>query len=266
MGVIGLIDGSWSVHLSDEARGRWIPVSTDQEVRTFVFTSTRQHLLYAAADGSVRSHDLNNGQERELASAEQHLRQPRLTGQAREFYAVQFESGTSGNTSIVLVNEDAPEVPSPVITQPGAVFSPALDEREQALLYTVAHCTEGCGRIIQEVWRKDLLSGRADQLTLIGAMSSDPVASDISDALYFALQDEDGESIVRFEQESGEITRRFRVGTRNRRPALDGEGRLHFLTDLDGRVAIARFDADNKGCHYPLPETFDDARELVSGS
>ena len=266
MGIVGLIDGTWSVHLSDKSNGRWIPISTDQEVRTFVFSHAQQRLLYAAADGSVRNRDLNNDRDSELVGAGQHLRQPYLTAGDGTFYAVQFKGGASGDTSIVRINEDAPETPVPVVTQPGAVFSPTLDKRGKLLFYTVAHCTERCGRIIQEVWRKDLISGQADQMTLIGAMSSDPVAGVFPDIFYFSLQSENEESVVRFEYESGEITKRFQVGKRNRRPTLDGEGQLHFLTDIDGRVVIARFNSKDEGCYFPLPNTFDDARELVSGS
>ena len=269
MGVVALFDGGWTVHLSDEAAGRWVPVETEREVRTFSFSRERGELLYAAADGSVRSRPLGSeaAEESELATAGEQLRQPRLAGPDGTVYAVRFKDGASSDTEIVRVNRDSPDDTVPVVTQPGAVFSPVPDAFGRTLLYTVAHCTERCGRIIQEVWRKDLVSGRADQLTLGGAMSADPVAGEDGEPVYFAVQDESGEAVVRFDPETRTAERRFRVGERNRHPALDGEGRLHFLTEVDGRAVIARFgDGDDGGCHFPFPETFDDARELVAGS
>jgi len=267
VGIIGLSQttAEWQIYLSPDSTKGWLKKSTELEPRTFHFSLARDEILFLASDNSIISHKISDNSAKEVAADTDLLRQPSLSQDVSTYYAVRFTDNKSSDTELLEVPRNSPGSSIPVGEQPGSMFSPVLDIRNRWLLYTIAHCTKGCGRIIQEVWRKDLATERSDQLTLLGEMSSDPVGDSQSGTIYFSHVSEGQESVLKYNVEQRQVEKTYNPGITNRHPALTKQGDLLILSVLGNKPVIVKYDAaTDAACLYNLPDSIIAARELVA--
>ena len=115
-----------------------------------------------------------------------------------------------------------------MVTQRSAQFEPYFHAPD-TLYYANVLCTEGCGRVIQEIWRKNLVSGQAEQLTLMNAIAQQPVVSPDGKWLVFSSDKAGNFHLWRMEL----ATRRVEQLTAGRvtdiSPAVDGNGEVYFI-------------------------------------
>ena len=173
--------GHWGLHAVQQGTLRAIP--TELEPRQACVSFATGTAFYAAADESLRLVELATGRETVLArsDARRSYTQPCLSADGRERYAVEMQDGKSIETEIVHFvpapgggTAGSEALAQPMARQPGAQLDPFLAVRRW-LVYTSVACSDGCDRLMTEIWVRDLLAGTARQLSLLNAVSQSPV-------------------------------------------------------------------------------------------
>jgi hypothetical protein len=231
--------GAWSLYRVDAQRGV-VRLPTEQEPRQACVASDGSKLVYTAADGTLRLVAAGVAQEAVLARADlkRSYTQPCMSADGREIYAVEMADGKSLDTEILRF-DSAPE-PARIARQPGAQHDPFVSQRRW-LVYASVGCSDGCEELLVEIWGRDLVAGKARQLTLLNALSQGPVT--------------DGRRVVFSSNASGthQLWHVSLDGTGLRRltdgafqavqPALCG-GAVHFVRSGPDGAALARLAED----------------------
>ena len=199
--------GTWGLYRVDE-RQAVLRLPTQQEPRQACVVPDGSKAVYAAADGTVRLVAASAGLETVLARADakRSYTQPCMSVDGGEVYVVEMADGKSLETDILRYTSGASE-PARIARQPGAQHDPFVYQRRW-LVYASVGCSDGCEELLVEIWARDLVAGRARQLTLLNALSQGPVT--------------DGRRVV-FSSNASGTHQLWQVG-------LDGSG-LRKLTD-----------------------------------
>ncbi len=151
-------------------------IKTQFEPRQACVSPQGPQAIYAAADGSLRRINAA-GAETELirASAQHSYTQPCMAADASEVYAVQMQDGKSIETELLRFGPSSQE-PERIARQPGAQHDPYVHQKRW-LVYASVGCSDGCEELLVEIWLRDLLSGKTRQLSLLNALSQNPVTN-----------------------------------------------------------------------------------------
>jgi hypothetical protein len=169
--------GSWALYrvVADGSAAR---VPTALEPRQACLAPQARQAVYSAADGSVRRLAWDGQGEAVVATAtrERGYAQPCVSGDGSTLYAVEMAEGKSIDTEIVRWPPAPAGAASSavLVRQPGAQHDPFL-HGGRWLTYASVACSDGCDRLIVEIWLRDLAAGTARQLTLFNALSRSPV-------------------------------------------------------------------------------------------
>lgn len=165
--------GRWGLYLVRE-RGLITHIPTELEPRQACVAPAADAAVYAASDGTLRWLSLPNGPETVLTrpSKAAGYTQPCMSRDGRDVYAVELDEGRSIETELVWLRRDSP--PQRFARQTGAQNEPFIHQ-SRWLVYAHVGCSDGCDRLLVEIWGRDLLAGTARQLTLLNAFSQAPV-------------------------------------------------------------------------------------------
>ncbi len=173
MAFLAYDDEQWVVCLT-QTDGSVKEVILEEEPHTFDYNFQTGQILYTGSYGKLRIH--HKGSERELKLPYQNsaYTQPDFSCQKELAYAVELIEGNSKSTHIVLIDLKNDALTT-VIQQNSSQFEPSeIDNR--TLLFTSLTCNQGCGKLMQEIWQKNSVTGESDQLTLLNAFSNNPTA------------------------------------------------------------------------------------------
>lgn len=240
--------GVWGLYRVDE-RQAVLRVPTQLEPRQACVVPDGSKVVYAAADGTVRLLSLPAGREAVLARAnpQNSYTQPCMSADGREVYVVEMADGKSLETEILRFVSG--QEPVRIARQPGAQHDPFVYQGRW-LVYASVGCSDGCEELLVEIWSRDLLTGKARQLTLLNALSQGPVT--------------DGRRVVFSSNASGThqlwqvgidggAARRLTDGLAQAiQPALCG-GALHFVRAGPDGAAIARLGDEGSVTELPVP-------------
>jgi hypothetical protein len=239
-------DGAWALYRVDAQRAV-VKVPTALEPRQACITPDGSHAVYAAADGTLRR--VTGGTETVLArsDARRAFTQPCLSADGQDVVAVEMADGKSLETEILRWRGDSAE-PVRIARQPGAQHDPFL-YRGRWLAYASVGCSDGCEELLVEIWVRDLVAGRARQVSLLNALSQAPVT--------------DGQRVL-FSSNSGGSHQLWQVGTdgtgprrltqgpaQSLHPALCG-GLVHLVRVGPGGAVLARLDGDGRLTEQPV--------------
>lgn len=247
--------------IAQESSARWglyriagdgspIRVPTQLEPRQACIASQAGRAVYAAADGSLRLVALDSSSESTLAVTDRSrsYTQPCLSADGRDIFAVEMAEGKSIDTEIVRIKA-AGEAPTPLVRQPGAQHEPFLFQGRW-LVYANVACAEGCDRLLVEIWLRDLLSGSARQLTLLNALSQNPVTD--AKQVVFSSNASGSFQLWRVNLDGTEL-RRLTDGVSNAlQPALCGST-IYFVRSGPGGSGLIRLEADGTQVPVALP-------------
>ena len=243
-------DGAWGLYRIDAHHGV-VRIPTQMEPRQACVVPDGSKLVYTAANGTVRLAAAGSGQEAVLARADakRSFTQPCMSADGREVYVVEMAGGKSVDTEILRYTSGA-DLPDHIAAQPGAQHDPFVHQKRW-LVYASVGCSAGCEELLVEIWTRDLLTGKARQLTLLNALSQGPVT--------------DGRRVVFSSNHSG-THQLWQVGLDGSgptqltqsplhqaiSPALCG-GVVHFVRSWPADSAIARLAPDGSVSEFPVP-------------
>lgn len=259
MSFVALEQGVWGLYVVPPEERAPRRIATDSEPRTPAYSAASGRIAYVAADGSVREISLADGNSRTILQADRQraFTQPAYDG-ANSMYVVELKEGASVDTDIFRLKSSG--LLDPVVTQRSAQFEPYLFGSE--LYYANVLCTVGCGKIIQEIWRKDLVSGEAEQLTLTNAIARQPVLSPDGKWLYYSSNFSGNFHIWRQSLEGGRAERLTSGRVTDLSPALDAVGNLFFIRHSPAGTRLMRLSAGENLLEMPMPPDVQDIRDL----
>lgn len=181
----GLTNNGWQPYAVTETGQPPEKLPVDTEVRTPIMSSVNNALFYIDDAAQVSVFSLKDKKTGVLLSPskEASYAQPEIDRQNNALYVVQLRQGKSVDTDILRLDL-ATQTTTPLIIQRSAQFEPKLSA--PWLYYSNVHCVLGCGRIIQEIWRYHIISGSAEQVTLLNTISRQPTVDQNNQWLYFS--------------------------------------------------------------------------------
>jgi hypothetical protein len=240
--------GAWGLYRVDAVRGL-VRVPTEQEPRQACVVPDGSKLVYTAADGTLRVVATSTAQETVLArtDAKRSYAQPCMAADGREVYAVEMADGKSLETEILRF-DNAPE-PARIARQAGAQHDPFVFQRRW-LVYAHVGCSDGCEELLVEIWSRDLLAGKARQLTMLNALSQGPVTD--GRRVVFSSNASGTHQLWQVGMDGAGIRRLTDGAFQAVQPALCG-GALHFVRSSPAGSDLARLAEDGSVTTLPVP-------------
>jgi len=264
LSLVGLDADTWRVYV---VRGGVLEaVPGVEHPRSTAHHGGTARLAYVSAGNRLRERDLDSGETVDLGGDESGSRytQPHYSADGRWLFAVEMPEGKSRRTVIVGFDRERGERHA-FVRKRTAQFEPFL-QGERFLYYTTALCVDDCGRMIWELWRRDMSTAEQIQLTLTNAVATQPHASD-DGWLYFSGDADGGRfHIWRMRAQAGAEVEQLTSGeVRDSEPATDARGRLHFLRKTREGTRLMRLDADGAVRGMALGVVLRDLRNLEIG-
>lgn len=241
--------GPWAVYRIG-AGGRPERIATELEPHHACVATAAGKLVYAAEDGSIRLKTFGGG-ERVLATsdAKASFVQPCLSADGRFVYAVEMKDAKSIETDIVDLSDPA-QRPAPVLAvQTGSQMEPFAHARRW-LVYGSVTCSGGCDRMMEEVWLRDLVGGRARQITLLHSVSQGPVTD--GSRVVFSNNAEGPYKLYEVRPDGSGLAALTGGPDNDLSPALCG-GTLYFVRSAPGGATLMRRRDDGGVEPVPLP-------------
>jgi hypothetical protein len=248
----------WQLYIA-QSHGRFEAAEVSVDPRTFAYHPETAALLYIGIDdGIYLSRDglhLNvPGPEGNSA-----FTQPTISPDGATAYFVEMKEGNSKDTDILQMDMDSQKF-SPVSTQRSAQFEPFATQ--STLLFSNVSCVESCGRIIQEIWSRDLASGTSKQLTLLNNISKQAVYSEADNRVYFSSNSDGDYAVWAHDLAKGQTVRLSDGPGIDLYPAVSSDGRVFFIRREAGQSRLMCKSGAGSAIEMPLPETITDLREL----
>lgn len=152
---------------------------------------------------------------------------------------VQLLQGKSRDTQLIRYREEkengmAQSIPyEPLIQQVSGQFQPLIGRDGQterkALYYGNVSCRLACNPVIQEIWKQDLLTGRAEQLTLLNATSYLHSVDDSGRFGFISSNQHGNYHLARLDLENKELTWLTDGRATDSYPCIATTGDLYFI-------------------------------------
>ena len=235
------------------------PLSTAVEAREFAYSPRRQTLIYVGSDLTLRRLDIAGQRESILYTPKNKnlLAQPVYDDAKDIVYLVFMPSGKSSEADIVAWQKGKLR---PIVPQVSSQFEPFL--HTHWLYYGHVHCAMACGDIIQEIWTKNLVSGEAHQVTLLGKISRQPFVTSDGAWLYFSSNKEGHYHIWRQALSNGGTEHVTSGDNTDSDPVVTNDGMLYFIRRRDGQSYLMQLDPQGRLETVNLPKAFQDLRNL----
>lgn len=172
-----LVDDQWLIYHSTNLTD-WQTLEIEGEPRTPAVDWEGGKVAFVSVDGSLEQVALSTGEREKLTDGSALSVTHPSYDDTGNLLVVRLIDGASVNTEIGVVTKKGNY--RPIHQQRSAHFEPAFTLSPEASIYfSHVSCTVACGHVIQEIWRRDLVSGRAEQITLLNSTSRQPsVGSD----------------------------------------------------------------------------------------
>lgn len=264
---IGFQDGMWNVYLVMDENSSPQMVTTVSEPRAATFSFKKNAVAYVAADGKIREVSLNNNDDRVLLEPDRKraFAQPSYNADGSKLLLVDMKDGTSADTEIALFDRASTGGAKQVTTQPASQFEPHFCS-EQSMVYSSVSCVLGCGKIIQEIWRKNITAETAEQITLMNAIARQPVPSPDGRWVYFSSNKAGNYHIWRVPFSGGNPEQVTKGNVTDVNPAVGHDNRVCFIRVLStGSNMVCRLPGGDED-FVDLPTGIQNIRNLEISS
>ena len=254
---IALVDDGWKVVVSSPQGFRQL--DTLLEPHTYDYHSATDHLLYIGSDKSLRSRRAN-GETILLTPGPHSYTQPAFFPDGKRAAMVKLINGSSKNTEIIELDLQSGGMQI-LAAYHSTILEPTLVSNN-LIYYTNVSCIEGCGSILQELWQKNLYSGKARQLTLLNALSHQPAPDPSGQWLYFSSNAKGTYHIWRMSPETQQYEQISDGPETDAFPTVTENGTLYFVRTKKQQSALMKLSSTGAVMTIPLPAEMRKLREL----
>jgi len=260
MAFLGYDNKEWLVCITHE-NGTIKEIKLEQEPHSFDYNFKTGQILYIGSDGTLRLYDEGNERELKFADTTNAYTEPSFSCKKDMAYAVELKNRNSKSTEIVSIDLKDDSLTT-VVRQNSSQFEP-IEINDRKLLFTNLVCNNGCGKLMQEIWQKDMIIGESNQLTLLNAFSINPSVHPDGHWLFFSSNkngnyhiwgrdlDSDGRSI---QLTQGTSTDTF--------PKAIGNGAFVYIRQNKSSYSIMFGDIKGKSHEIKLLKQYNKIRQL----
>jgi len=248
---------SWHPYVVKTGADGWIKIEDVRDPAAVTWRHEKDAFLIKQNDGGISSYQLEAREFTQLPAFDDST-VTQLRAYRQGVVMVRLMDGKSRDTSI-LAAENSVNKPREILRQASAQFHPYIHNDQ--LYYAHVSCRAECKPLIQEVWRKQLQSGRTRQLTLLNATSY--LYSVTADERYgFISSNQRGYyHLARLDLLSGEISWLTEGAVTDSFPSVAAGGDLYFIRRTPAGSRLMKLPAATKSKRV-LPEAFVEQIEL----
>lgn len=254
-----LIHGKWDIVVHEN--NKFEIIQTELEPRTFDYDFIHKRVVYIASDETLRLK--NVGKDKEiilLRAAINAYTEPMFTPNGKKIILIKLINGNSTNTDIISLNLKTKKIKS-VVTQRSTQLEPYI-LNDANLFYSNVSCVEGCGKIIQEVWYKHILSGDAYQLTLTNCISHQPSADTKQKNIYFSSNKNGFFHIWKMSLDTHKYTQLTTGKVTDGYPMPIEDGEVLFIRKIGTKSKLMKLSKSGKLIAFKLPKEYTKIRNL----
>ncbi len=268
---MGFKNNSWQLFYKKTNELNFKHIKTISEPRELYFSVKEQLIFYFDTDGRLRQLTLDEKQNEKVLfkpSENDSYAQLFRDEASHLLYMVKMPRGKSSEADIVVWNNNKMKS---VVRQISSQFEPFIYNKNW-LFYGHVHCSLDCGRIIQEIWRKNLISGEAEQISFLGQISRQAIVDHEGKWVYFSSNKQgqyhiwrqalttEGNLIVdnmcclAQQISEGDVT--------DTDPAISENGELFFIRHKQGKAFLIQYSNEGVLTYLALPEGVTEIRNL----
>lgn len=177
---IGLEDDIWKIAVCKNSECK--NITTKLEPKTFDHDFNTSKTIYVAIDGSVRI--INNKIEKIILNHNKHsYTNPIFYKKTNGIILVKLINKNSTNTKIISIDVAQNKI-NTLIFQHSTSLNPCVVGSD--IFYANVSCVQGCGKIIQEIWHKNIKYDTSNQITMLNALSHQPTVSKNKKHIFFS--------------------------------------------------------------------------------
>lgn len=254
-----LVNDDWKVIVYENKK--FIELETQYEPRTFDYDFVNKRLAYIASDKNLYIKNKSDEKEEMLLKADiDAYTQPMFNPSGDKIIIVKLVEGNSVNTDIVSIDPETKKIKT-VVSQRSTQLEPYI-LNDANLYYSNVSCVEGCGKIIQEVWYKHILSGDAYQLTLTNAISHQPSVDKAQEYIYFSSNRDGHYHIWKMSLKTNVCTQLTRGVVTDGYPMPTREGKIMFIRRGGSVTMLMQITKDGDVTQVKLPKKYKKIRNL----
>lgn len=215
-----------------------IEIKTEQEPRTYDYNFQDKNVVYIASDKSVRM--VTEGKESKLLeSRKDAYTEPSFVDDNKRIMLVELINGNSKKTKVISISLEGEKYQT-LISQHSTALEPHMQD-SHTIYYVNVSCVEGCGKIIQEIWEKDTITGEANQLTLLNALSHQPRVHKKSGLIYFSSAKNGDYHIWSYNMQTAMVKQLTFGNTTDSFPSPYNDG-IIFLRKIENHTQVLHLD------------------------
>ena len=238
LSFIALEKDSWQIVHCKEQECKII--KSEQEPRTYDYDFNSGAVVYVASDKSVRT-IIDGNESIILESQKDAYTQPLFIENGKKIMIVKLINGNSKKTEIISMNLLGKNHKLLHYQHSTALEPYSLNGKE--IYYANVSCVEGCGHIIQEIWKKDINSNQAKQITLLNAISHQPTIDSEGKYLYFSSNQKGDYHIYRVSLEDSSV-KQLTFGRVTDGFPIVSKDELFFIRRVKNKVQIMKLNRD----------------------
>jgi Tol biopolymer transport system component len=250
----------WAIYLVDNKQGIPEKVMGISHPRNFTWNRNSGKIVFITLESALMEFDLKSGLGKVLleAGARDHFTQPRYSQDQKRLFAVRLPDGNSRQTQLIEILDGGTY--EAVVRKRTAQFEPFMLE-DRYLFYTTAICVDDCGRMIWELWRRDMLTGDQIQLTLGNQVSRQPVLKE-KEWIYFSSNRDGNYHIWRTRADPNATAEQLTTGeVHDSDIAFDAKGDMYFIRRTNDAVRLMKR-TDDVLSEIKLPDAIIDIRNM----
>lgn len=234
--MIVAYDGvAWHPYIVKTRNGGWVKIDDVRDPAALTWQRQKNVFLIKGNDGGISSYQLETEESARLPFYDESS-VTQLRAYRQGVVMVRLMDGRSRDTRILVSENDVGKLninksnfsePHEILRQASAQFHPHIHNDQ--LYYAHVSCRAECRPLIQEVWSKNLLTGRTQQLTLLNATSY--LYSVAADSRYgFLSSNQRGYyHLALLDLLSGEVSWLTGGAVTDSFPSVDPDGDLYFI-------------------------------------
>jgi hypothetical protein len=255
---VGLDKNQWKVFIKPLKASKFQIIETKEEPRGIYFNAEKQQLIYIGSSGNLRQFKLEKNKDEIILQLEnkQGYAQPFMDNKSGEIYMMFMPEGKSSQSDIAVWNNGKIKT---VIKQLSSQFEPVIYKKW--LYYGQLQCRIDCGHLIREIWRKNLISGESEQITLMGRIARQHIIDPHGKWIYFSSNQTGHYLLWRYSLSERKLEQLTKGAVHDSFPAVDSTGNVYFVRRKADQAVLLRLNNTMEQL-LTIPEGVSDIRNL----